>query len=615
MLKEYIFKQFPIRTGEEFHYLPKFRESEWEKCAEKERLLSMGKEIAEQAIPVLTATMFLDFFQTGSRGNYETNMTVRRVNLIKLMLAQCANPEENFIPKIADYIWAICEESGWTPPAHNNHYYTHYPDQVNLPRFDADRIYVDLVSGFTGASLAVAYYLFEKELGELSPQINQRLIQRVRDRVVLPVLNYDDFGWMGLAAEGRMNNWNPWIVTNSLLSAMCLPLEPQQKRLFLNKTFLLLEQFLNYYEPDGGCDEGPGYFYAAGGALLECLALIDYVTYGHVNLLDQPLIQNIGLYIERATIFDNYVANFGDNAPRQTDGGKMVYRLGKILKSDRLIQCGLHRWSLEEKETKLPPQFPERMLRFFLMRDEMEQQLPDHYRPEPACFMESIMVLIARQSWDGTGFSIAAKGGQNDESHNHNDVGQVMVYLDKKPVIVDPGNCIYEAKTFSPQRYEIPVMQSGCHNLPTVNGCMQQDGKEFRAVLKGYEDSPEKTVLSVEIGGAYPAQAGIETLCRTTVLDRVQERVTIQDSFSVSKGEIVWNLMMVGQPQIDGNRIKTPCGCVITAEGVTVEISARYAEEFDKMTQNNWNGQLYHVTLTAAPVDKGTLTLLFERGC
>lgn len=615
MLKEFIFKQFPMQCGEDFHYVPKYGEKEWEKCRDKELLLQLAKEVCGKQIPELTATMFLDFYQTGSRANYETNQNVRRNDLMTLALAQCAWPEENFFPKIVDYIWAVCEETSWTPPAHNNHYYTHYPDEVQLPRFDADRIYVDLVSSVTGALLALVYYLFQQELDKICPLINQRLIQRVRDRVVLPVLNYDDFGWMGLAAEGRINNWNPWIVLNSLFSAMCLPLEAQQKRLFLNKSFLLLDQFIDYYFPDGGCDEGPGYFCNAGGALMEALCLIDYVTKGHVNVFDRPLIQNIGQYIERAAVFDNEMANFGDNGPRQEAGCELIYRMGKALKSESLLQYGLYRMGLEKGTKTIVTQLPERIVYSFLIPEEMKKQLPASYQAKPACFMENIMVLTARQKPDGMGFSIAAKGGHNDESHNHNDVGQVMVYLDKKPVIVDPGNCTYTAKTFSPQRYEIPVMQSGCHNLPTVNGCMQRDGIQYRAELLDYQDKPEKTELKLEIGGAYPKEAGIDWLRRTIILDRQREQVIVQDDFSVVLGEIVWNLMVVGQPEISGNQIKTQSGCLITAQGLPVEITASYADEMDGLTQKNWDENLYHITLKASSAAAGTFTLLFQRGC
>ncbi|MCG8499689.1 MAG: heparinase II/III-family protein, partial [Firmicutes bacterium] len=63
------------------------------------------------------------------------------------------------------------------------------------------------------------------------------------------------------------------------------------------------------------------------------------------------------------------------------------------------------------------------------------------------------------------GFFFAAKGGYNDKSHNHNDVGNFVLYYNGYPVFIDVGVGTYTAKTFSNKRYEIWTMQSEYHNL------------------------------------------------------------------------------------------------------------------------------------------------------
>jgi hypothetical protein len=44
---------------------------------------------------------------------------------------------------------------------------------------------------------------------------------------------------------------------------------------------------------------------------------------------------------------------------------------------------------------------------------------------------------------------MAIKGGNNGESHNHNDVGSFIIYTDGEPLFIDPGVGEYTAKTFS----------------------------------------------------------------------------------------------------------------------------------------------------------------------
>ena len=47
---------------------------------------------------------------------------------------------------------------------------------------------------------------------------------------------------------------------------------------------------------------------------------------------------------------------------------------------------------------------------------------------------------------------VALKGGHNAEEHNHNDLGSFVVVLDATPVLLDPGNEHYTARTFGPRR-------------------------------------------------------------------------------------------------------------------------------------------------------------------
>ncbi|WP_259391711.1 heparinase II/III-family protein [Paenibacillus thiaminolyticus] len=95
-------------------------------------------------------------------------------------------------------------------------------------------------------------------------------------------------------------------------------------------------------------------------------------------------------------------------------------------------------------------------------------------------WMPGVEVMVARERGDG--WFLAAKGGHNDESHNHNDIGSFIVYADQCPLWIDAGVGTYTAKTFSPERYSIWTMQSGYHNVPTVNGAEQAPGRTFRSV-------------------------------------------------------------------------------------------------------------------------------------
>ena len=81
------------------------------------------------------------------------------------------------------------------------------------------------------------------------------------------------------------------------------------------------------------------------------------------------------------------------------------------------------------------------------------------------------------------GMFVAAKGGFNNESHNHNDVGTFSLYVNTIPVIIDAGVGTYTKQTFGKDRYTIWTMQSNYHNLPMINGISQKFGQDYLMLL------------------------------------------------------------------------------------------------------------------------------------
>jgi hypothetical protein len=150
-------------------------------------------------------------------------------------------------------------------------------------------------------------------------------------------------------------------------------------------------------------------------------------------------------------------------------------------------------------------------------------------------WLPEIEVMVARdQAGTSQGLYLAAKGGHNAESHNHNDIGHFIVYKDGLPVIVDAGVETYTRKTFSAQRYEIWTMQSAYHSLPTIDGVMQLPGREFAARDVHYAASEDSATLSLDIAGAYPPEAGLESWLRQVKLLR-GECVEVVDAWKLNK--------------------------------------------------------------------------------
>ena len=147
-------------------------------------------------------------------------------------------------------------------------------------------------------------------------------------------------------------------------------------------------------------------------------------------------------------------------------------------------------------------------------------------------WLPAIEVMAARDGASGDGFYLAAKGGHNDESHNHNDIGNFVVFVDGDPVLVDAGVETYTAKTFSDRRYEIWTMQSVYHSLlPAIDGVQQEPGATFAARNVAYAADDARATLTLDIAGAYPPAAKLASWRRTVTLQR-GAGVEIADAFT-----------------------------------------------------------------------------------
>jgi hypothetical protein len=176
------------------------------------------------------------------------------------------------------------------------------------------------------------------------------------------------------------------------------------------------------------------------------------------------------------------------------------------------------------------------------------------------------MQLMAARDREGAsdGLYVAAWGAHNAQSHNHNDVGNAIVFVDGAPVLVDVGRPTYTAQTFSSRRYEIWAMQSAYHNLPTVNGQMQKDGAAFRARNVVYQSREASAALMMDIAPAYPAEAGIAEWTRTVGLQRGRQ-VDISDAFLLKAPtrDLSMNLMTPCEvAEAESGTLRLACGRV-----------------------------------------------------
>lgn len=561
--------------------------------------------------PYIPATKSLLIERTGDRDEYQRVSFEKRRVLGTLLLAEVYENQGRFLDQIVDGVWSICEESWWGVPAH-------------LPKtrefsglVDTSDPFVDLFAAETATYLAWVDYFLGDKLDEVSPQIRKRIYNEANYRIFQPLMT-KHHGWMGGQGSGRPNNWNPWICSNWLNSVLLLETDQTKRVQAVERILVVLDNFLNPYPQDGGCDEGPGYWGAAAASLYDNLALLNLATPGSFDYaFRDEKVQNMAKFIYRAQIGEKYFLNFADASPTPQMSANMIYRFGKDIGDPDMMQFGAFYRRPADGSISTFHYF--RNLFALFVEGEFQNAAQGLPLPQDV-WLPDIQVMIARDRARSTeGFFVGAKGGHNAESHNHNDIGNYVVYYDGLPVLIDIGSGTYTRRTFSGQRYDIWFNRSDYHNVPTVNGKTQAPGRAYQARDVRYSKTASYAELTLDIAPSYPEEAGIESWRRSIRLAR-GKGVQITDATSLrTPANIVQHLMTCYPVEI-----RKPGELAIryrSEKGIPRDFIVRYdakklkaaiekvelREPEDKGIRANWGDNIYRINFTGTAPEKKEL--------
>lgn len=597
--------------------------SKWENIPSdfKELLLNIAENYKDYDWPIVKAYNYRRFQIDGDRLSYEAVYFERRRALQSLVLAQCilGKEDETYKPDILNGIMAICEESYWGASAHNTSSDYKEPHLMLLP----DRLHpnIDLFAAETGSLMAWTMHLLADAFGEVSIPLWERVRFEIKDRILDQFMGDNFYWWMGLNGS-FVNNWNPWITGNI---ASCILLSSENDDAIYRgmwKSFYVLDNYYNALPDDGGCDEGVSYWFSAGNALFQALYTWYHATNGVINFFDDEKIKKIGHYIVTAHVADNCFLNFADGNHTYKLNPFYITLFGKYIKDNEMISLGK---MLSKKYDKTRLANGSRAkgtieLRFYLksILEELFEEMPDtaeEVSHETEMILPDLQMAQIRQNKDSKGFVIGAKGGNNDESHNHNDVGSFIAYFNGIPLLIDPGVETYSAKTFSAQRYDIWTMQSAWHNLPSINGEMQKFGKEFCADDFSVITEGENSQISISFGSAYSDSTSLESLNRKILLDRENCALLLTDEFEFSKAEniVEEHFMTVIKPEICGNKVilrtedeREVC-LECTNDFVKINVEERMIT--DTKLKNEWGDVMYRITYTISAPNSANFNL------
>ena len=504
-------------------------------------IIQTADELLEKEIPMLSASLYREFELNGNRTHYENPYFLRKKMMAAFAFAEYATHSGKYMQKLIDVVWDTLSLPTWGLPAHTSGNTASRPEGLQILQLPCDykeeASFLDLFSASMGAELAVVWFLLKDEFEKEVPfVINDRILYEINRRLFEPYLNYTDYYWWAGKRTPYVNNWCPWIISN-ILCAAALTCPDMEKREKITDTALeSLSVYMDTIKPEGGCDEGPGYWHAAGLSTFMSLLVVYDMTGGKLNFFGEPQLKNMAEYIMKMHISGDRFANFADCRLILKKNYAAVFAFGKYTGSEAVC-----RWT-QTMTWESCLEDVEHGYRTLVELCTAPQKPQTPYVPEEVTAQTDLGIAFLRNAH----FYAAFKGGHNAESHNHNDVGTNIVFKDGAPILIDIGNDQYTKLTFSDKRYTLPANRSIYHNTLSTDDTEQLPGVQYHA--ENFTVDTAAKAASMTLEKAYAPESGMTSYRKTTAL--TESGVTITNEFTLDKERTAkLNLILCAKPE------------------------------------------------------------------
>lgn len=481
------------------------------------------------------------FWTTGNRSIFEAHFFKRRHTMILSAIMALIYPDEpKHLEQLMDIIFCICDEYSWCLPAHQG------PLEPN------NNSRIDLFASETAYMLAEIYTLLEDRL---DPLIKNRIMAETERRIVKPFMSVENYGWW----ENGTMNWTA-VCMGSVACTMMLLYPELADDKFIDRANRAMEGFLTGFLDDGICFEGCGYWGYGFGFFLLYADMVRTYTDGRVDFFKREKVKTVSMFPQRMFLSGNASVSFADGGRTMTYNTGRMHYLKHEYPDDIIISSPKYAVNSEGKfsstlrsATWFVPEYAK------TAGDDNVSS--EYFAPESQWFVKRT-----------ANYGFATKGGNNNEFHNHNDVGSFIFAKNGKQILMDLGSGLYTRQYFAPDtRYGILECASRGHSVPMIGGTEQFFGSNAKASYCKYENG----IIETEFAGAYHCD-GLNSLKRS--FSFTDDAVTLIDNFDYfGSGEIVDRIVTLIEPTLkDEHTVVVDCAeitfdpsicdCVISSE-------------------------------------------------
>jgi hypothetical protein len=543
------------RTRDEIRdapFLAKLRQ-----CIAEERERFLRREL-----PPLSWTLYKRYDTDGDRSTFETAYFERRRRLFVLSISVWFWERPEDIAALEDCIWAICDEYSWCLPAHMGGTSLLPPATVPDIAISCEfgisagysgwaeegggiidnRTRLDLFACETGFALAECCAM----LGSL---LAAAVVSRARSEALRRIIrSYREHGGLW-NWEVMNNNWCAVTAGSIAGTAMYLIKDDMLLAGLLSKLIPVLNRYLHSFTVAGVSTEGLSYWTYGMSFYVSAMDLLLLRTDGGIDLFKSSRFERIAAFQQHCYFPGGAFLHFSDANDSDAFRLGLSCYLAEHISDIRVPAIPYHR-ALSNNPADPCGRFCAGLRDILWAREHI-----------PFAGEEPRFVSFPKAQWllcvgaYDTGF--AAKGGNNGEPHNHNDVGSFIYYRKGRMILCDLGAGEYSKEYFRNGRYDILCNSSLGHNVPIVDGKVQKAGREYRARSCVFGADAE---MLLDIAPVY-GQTGLAVLERRFRFDVQTGVLSVRDTF-VFSGDIppvTERLVSLIEPYVDHGNLFIPC--------------------------------------------------------
>ncbi|OPH53415.1 hypothetical protein BC351_06010 [Paenibacillus ferrarius] len=518
-----------------------------------EEIRTEGVKLLQETMPELSYTLFRLYAEQGTRVEYEHVYFRRRNRLTTFALLAWLETEHGvYFDALLDTIWSILDEYTWCLPAH----ILQGPEMrgpngkgqqaADLANASGEAFTIDLFAAETAFALSEISVLLGDALPDL---LRVRIREEVLRRVLRPFVTQAPSVW-----ETATHNWAS-VCGGSIAAAAIYTLQDDDElAAVLERAFPPLASYLSGFEEDGACTEGYMYWQYGFGYFTYAADLIQRRTGGAVDWFQDDKVRRIALFQQKCFLDGRKVVSFSDSHGEAGIFMGLSGYLKQLYPELEHPELGLRAGYRDDHCSRWAS-----ALRNLLWAREEADGRPWH---TASYYLADAQWLISRQLQSQGAYVFAAKGGHNNEPHNHNDLGHFLLYAQGETLLADLGSGRYTRAYFGPERYEILCNGSQGHSVPIIDGHYQQAGAAHRAELLEFTSTEAQDTLALELSSAYGTEKVRQWVRRFTWRKTEPPTLVVSDRFEFTKAPttlverfISWHLPQLAE---DGRIVIAP---------------------------------------------------------